>query len=88
MTSFNFQENMLVEIQCANCFFYLISQGKMLCGDVLLITAFVSYVGYFTRSYRLEFLNDLWLPFMTKQAVRVDSKTTALFQNKFQLALR
>ncbi|CAK8695850.1 unnamed protein product [Clavelina lepadiformis] len=46
-------------------------QEKTLCGDILLITAFVSYVGYFTRSYRVDFMDAFWLPFMTKQEVPI-----------------
>uniref|UniRef100_H2ZKB3 AAA+ ATPase domain-containing protein n=1 Tax=Ciona savignyi TaxID=51511 RepID=H2ZKB3_CIOSA len=46
-------------------------QEKMLCGDILLITAFVSYVGYFTRSYRIEFMDQCWLPYMKKQEVPI-----------------
>ncbi|XP_021937393.1 dynein beta chain, ciliary isoform X2 [Zootermopsis nevadensis] len=37
-------------------------QGSMLPGDVLLVTAFISYVGCFTKQYRLDLLNKLWLP--------------------------
>ncbi|KAI8492612.1 Dynein heavy chain 9, axonemal [Branchiostoma belcheri] len=39
-------------------------QEKMLVGDVLLITAFVSYVGCFTKKYRMDLMDDRWLPFM------------------------
>uniref|UniRef100_A0A8C5X999 Dynein axonemal heavy chain 17 n=2 Tax=Malurus TaxID=55806 RepID=A0A8C5X999_9PASS len=31
-------------------------QEKTLCGDVLLVSAFVSYIGYFTKKYRAELL--------------------------------
>ncbi|CAG9859865.1 unnamed protein product [Phyllotreta striolata] len=34
-------------------------------GDILLITAFISYVGCFTKNYRTDMLNKYWLPFMT-----------------------
>jgi len=34
----------------------------MLPGDVLLVTAFISYVGCFTKHFRLDLLNKLWLP--------------------------
>ncbi|KAK9702182.1 Dynein heavy chain region D6 P-loop domain [Popillia japonica] len=33
-------------------------------GDVLLVTAFISYVGCFTRNYRLDMLNKYWMPFL------------------------
>lgn len=31
-------------------------------GDVLLVSCFISYVGCFTRSYRIELLEKMWLP--------------------------
>uniref|UniRef100_A0A8C2C803 AAA+ ATPase domain-containing protein n=1 Tax=Cyprinus carpio TaxID=7962 RepID=A0A8C2C803_CYPCA len=34
-------------------------QESTLCGDVLLITAFVSYLGYFTKRYRLELMDNM-----------------------------
>jgi len=39
-------------------------QEKTLPGDVLLITAFASYVGCFTKQYRLHLQDDCWLPFL------------------------
>lgn len=39
-------------------------QDTTLPGDVLLITAFISYVGCFTKQYRQDLLNKLWLPFL------------------------
>ncbi|EFA11309.2 dynein beta chain, ciliary [Tribolium castaneum] len=39
-------------------------QGTMLPGDVLLVTAFISYVGCFTKQYRLDLLHKMWLPFL------------------------
>ncbi|WAR03796.1 DYHC-like protein [Mya arenaria] len=39
-------------------------QEKTLPGDVLLITAFASYVGCFTKQYRLHLLDDCWFPFL------------------------
>ncbi|XP_045482107.1 dynein beta chain, ciliary [Harmonia axyridis] len=38
-------------------------QGQMLPGDVLLVTAFISYVGCFTKQYRQDLLHKMWLPF-------------------------
>ncbi|XP_069786102.1 dynein axonemal heavy chain 17-like isoform X3 [Narcine bancroftii] len=46
-------------------------QEKTLCGDVLLVTAFVSYVGYFTKKYRNELLNNFWMPFLEKLEVPI-----------------
>jgi hypothetical protein len=38
---------------------------------MLLVTAFVSYVGCFTKRYRLELLEKTWVPFLKKINVRV-----------------
>lgn len=35
-------------------------------GDILLITAFISYVGCFTKRYRTDLVNTHWLPFLNK----------------------
>ncbi|NXE57526.1 DYH17 protein, partial [Casuarius casuarius] len=40
------------------------AQEKTLCGDVLLTSAFVSYVGYFTKKYRAELVDKRWIPFL------------------------
>ncbi|XP_077967769.1 dynein beta chain, ciliary-like [Styela clava] len=39
-------------------------QETKLVGDVLMITAYVSYVGYFTKPYRLQMLEEKWMPFL------------------------
>lgn len=39
-------------------------QGNTLPGDILLVTAFISYVGCFTKQYRLDLLNKYWLTFL------------------------
>ncbi|XP_071372237.1 dynein axonemal heavy chain 11 isoform X2 [Centroberyx affinis] len=46
-------------------------QQKTLCGDVLLTSAFVSYMGYFTRQYRMELLSNTWIPFLQSQKVSI-----------------
>ncbi|KAH0629389.1 hypothetical protein JD844_011440 [Phrynosoma platyrhinos] len=46
-------------------------QEKTLCGDVLLITAFVSYVGYFTKKYRNELLDKFWTPYLQQLKVPI-----------------
>lgn len=46
------------------------SQGVTLCGDVLLISAFVSYVGYFTKKYRNELMEKFWIPYLNSLKVR------------------
>ncbi|XP_039715557.1 dynein axonemal heavy chain 17 isoform X8 [Pteropus medius] len=47
------------------------SQGVTLCGDVLLISAFVSYVGYFTKKYRNELMERFWIPYVNKLKVPI-----------------
>jgi len=44
-------------------------QERTLCGDVLLITAFISYLGYFTRRYRLQLMDDIWRPYLSQLEV-------------------
>lgn len=44
-------------------------QERTLCGDVLLITAFVSYLGYFTKRYRLELMDNTWMPYLSQLKV-------------------
>ncbi|OQV20869.1 Dynein beta chain, ciliary [Hypsibius exemplaris] len=40
-------------------------------GDVLLVSAFVSYVGSFTRKYRQILMEDKWKPFLRKMTPKV-----------------
>ena len=35
-----------------------------LAGDVLLTSAYISYVGCFNRTYRLELINDKWMGYL------------------------
>ncbi|NXA80882.1 DYH9 protein, partial [Thryothorus ludovicianus] len=46
-------------------------QQSTLCGDVLLVTAFVSYLGYFTRKYRQDLLDGIWRPYLHQLKVPV-----------------
>ncbi|KAM9783033.1 dynein axonemal heavy chain 11 [Neosynchiropus ocellatus] len=46
-------------------------QQNTLCGDIVLTAAFVSYMGYFTRQYREELLNNKWIPFLKSQKVSI-----------------
>ena len=39
-------------------------QEKSLPGDVLLVTAFISYAGCFTKQYRLDLMDKYWLPYL------------------------
>lgn len=45
-------------------------QERTLCGDVLLITAFISYLGYFTKRYRLQLMDNTWKPYLSQLEVR------------------
>uniref|UniRef100_A0A1I8JH23 DHC_N2 domain-containing protein n=1 Tax=Macrostomum lignano TaxID=282301 RepID=A0A1I8JH23_9PLAT len=39
-------------------------QEKTLPGDVLITAAFLSYVGCFTKQYRMDLMEQMWLPFL------------------------
>lgn len=39
-------------------------QGTTLPGDILLVTAFISYVGCFTKQFRIDLLTKNWLPYL------------------------
>jgi len=41
-------------------------QENSLPGNVLLITAFVSYVGCFTKQYRTDLMEEMWMPYLSK----------------------
>eukprot|EP01135_Chromosphaera_perkinsii_P008680 Nk52_evm13s1444 gene=Nk52_evmTU13s1444 len=47
------------------------TQEKTLPGDVLISSAFLSYVGCFSKTYRLELLNDKWMPFVKGQSTPI-----------------
>ncbi|XP_072275197.1 dynein axonemal heavy chain 11-like [Pyxicephalus adspersus] len=42
-------------------------QEQTLCGDVLLTAAFISYAGSFSKKYRHELIEYLWMPFLRSQ---------------------
>ncbi|XP_030063865.1 dynein axonemal heavy chain 9 [Microcaecilia unicolor] len=46
-------------------------QESTLCGDVLLITAFVSYLGYFTKKYRQDLMDNTWRPYLSQLKVPI-----------------
>lgn len=46
-------------------------QEKTLCGDVLLTSAFISYAGSFSKRYRHELLENLWIPYLRNQKVGI-----------------
>lgn len=71
------------------------AQGTTLPGDTLLITAFISYVGCFTKQFRLDLMNKCWLPFLRglepmipitegldSLTLLTDDTTIALWQNE------
>ncbi|XP_061390860.1 dynein beta chain, ciliary isoform X1 [Musca vetustissima] len=41
-----------------------VKQGITLPGDILLITAFISYVGCFTKQFRIDLMQKMWTPFL------------------------
>ncbi|CAH1258196.1 DNAH17 [Branchiostoma lanceolatum] len=46
-------------------------QASTLCGDVLLIAAFVSYVGCFSKRYRQDLIENFWTPFIKQLKVPI-----------------
>ncbi|XP_072570592.1 dynein axonemal heavy chain 11 isoform X2 [Paramormyrops kingsleyae] len=46
-------------------------QEKTLCGDVLLTSAFISYAGSFSKRYRHELLENLWIPYLHNQKIPI-----------------
>ncbi|XP_028032579.1 dynein beta chain, ciliary-like isoform X2 [Bombyx mandarina] len=47
--------------------------GVMLPGDVLLITAFISYVGCFMRGYRQQLMYEDWIPTLQKTNPKIET---------------
>ncbi|KAF2900340.1 hypothetical protein ILUMI_05842 [Ignelater luminosus] len=45
--------------------------GITMPGDVLIVTAFISYVGCFTRRYRIEMMENYWIPFVSTLEVKI-----------------
>lgn len=54
-------------------------QERTMCGDVLLITAFISYLGYFTKRYRLQLMDNTWRPYLSQLKVRDFDRTEHLY---------
>ncbi|XP_070417197.1 dynein axonemal heavy chain 9 isoform X4 [Equus przewalskii] len=46
-------------------------QERKLCGDVLLITAFISYLGFFTKKYRQSLVDGTWRPYLSQLKVPI-----------------
>ena len=48
-------------------------EEKTLAGDVLLTSAYLSYVGCFSRNYRVQLFQDKWMPFLRSLQVRASN---------------
>uniref|UniRef100_A0AAQ5ZAJ7 Dynein axonemal heavy chain 11 n=1 Tax=Amphiprion ocellaris TaxID=80972 RepID=A0AAQ5ZAJ7_AMPOC len=59
-----------VSITAGNRSFSFIFE-ETLCGDVLLTAAFISYAGSFSKKYRGELLDNLWMPFLRTQKMPI-----------------
>ncbi|XP_058415682.1 dynein axonemal heavy chain 9 [Diceros bicornis minor] len=46
-------------------------QERKLCGDILLITAFISYLGFFTKKYRQSLMDGAWRPYLSQLKVPI-----------------
>ncbi|XP_067892376.1 dynein axonemal heavy chain 11 [Heterodontus francisci] len=46
-------------------------QEETLCGDVLLMAAFISYAGSFSKRYRYELVQTMWMPYLRSQKVPI-----------------
>ncbi|KAM8851125.1 dynein beta chain, ciliary [Spinachia spinachia] len=46
-------------------------QEETLSGDILLTAAFISYAGSFSKKYRRELQDNLWMPFLRSQKVPI-----------------
>merc|ERR1719320_979221 len=46
-------------------------QAKMLPGDVLLVSSVISYLGCFTKPYRIDLMDSHWLPYLKKVPVPI-----------------
>lgn len=56
-------------VRWANSLAQFHEQEETLSGDVLLTAAFISYAGSFSKKYRRELLENLWMPFLRSQTV-------------------
>lgn len=61
-------------------------QEKTMCGDVLLVTAFISYLGYFTKHYRVQLMDNIWRPYLSQLKVckLICVQKTCFFIIRFQ----
>ncbi|XP_052612854.1 LOW QUALITY PROTEIN: dynein axonemal heavy chain 9 [Peromyscus californicus insignis] len=51
-------------------------QERTLCGDILLTTAFVSYLGFFTKKYRKSLMDGTWKPYLSQLKVPIPATST------------
>ncbi|XP_076235061.1 dynein beta chain, ciliary [Calliopsis andreniformis] len=47
------------------------TSGVTVPGDILIVTAFLSYMGCFTRKYRTDLMHEKWLPFLEEMEVKI-----------------
>uniref|UniRef100_A0A3B3ZGV8 Uncharacterized protein n=1 Tax=Periophthalmus magnuspinnatus TaxID=409849 RepID=A0A3B3ZGV8_9GOBI len=57
-------------------------QEETLCGDVLLTAAFISYAGSFSKKYRRELLDHMWMPFLHPVSMLTDDAMVAQWNNE------
>jgi dynein heavy chain, axonemal len=55
-------------------------QAVTLPGDILIVSAFISYVGGFNRKFRSDLMNDAWFPFFKKLQVKSDAPKVIFLQ--------
>ncbi|XP_029686282.1 dynein heavy chain 11, axonemal isoform X1 [Takifugu rubripes] len=58
-------------VRWANSLAQFHEQEETLSGDVLLTAAFISYAGSFSKKYRRELLENLWMPFLRSQMIPI-----------------
>ncbi|XP_069917499.1 dynein axonemal heavy chain 9 isoform X5 [Oryctolagus cuniculus] len=46
-------------------------QESTLCGDILLVTAFISYLGFFSKRYRQSLMDETWRPYLSQLKVPI-----------------
>ncbi|XP_055450236.1 dynein axonemal heavy chain 9 [Psammomys obesus] len=51
-------------------------QERTLCGDILLTTAFISYLGFFTKKYRKSLMDGTWKPYLSQLKVPIPTTPT------------
>ena len=46
-------------------------EKSSVCGDVMMTSSFISYLGYFTKPYRYKLLYEFWFPFLHQQKFQI-----------------